>query len=252
MVKNHDPERFVVVENDNLPVTLGKEIDKVFTIFDTKEKRNISLFEVQYEKIMHAIITDSSLTYYDHVHPEQEGSVFHLRTSLPTNGKYFVFLNYTPLGSTEQIGMFNLLTAESPPAPLSSQKPDIHFSKIIGEYEVTLNTGGQLMSEALTHGMQQVSFTIKNSRTKQNISDLEPYLGAYGHLVMIHQQKYEYIHVHPTNTAVLQSGDRGGPLIEFTPMSMTEKVFSKGVYRMFLQFKHQGEVQLASFTVEVK
>jgi hypothetical protein len=65
----------------------------------------------------------------------------------------------------------------------------------------------------------------------------EPYLGAGGHLVALRDGDLAFLHVHPTDH----------DSVEFAATFPTA-----GRYRLFLQFQHDGRVQTAAFTQEVR
>jgi hypothetical protein len=73
------------------------------------------------------------------------------------------------------------------------------------------------------------------------VQDLEPYLGARGHLVALREGDLAFLHVHPDEEGEAQPGHIGFG-VEYP---------SAGRYRLFLQFKHQGVVQTVAFTREV-
>ena len=78
----------------------------------------------------------------------------------------------------------------------------------------------------------------------QPVTDLEPYLGAYGHLVALREGDLAYLHVHPGG----EPGDgttQPGPDIEFGA-----EVPSAGGYHLYLDFKHDGVVRTAQFALE--
>jgi hypothetical protein len=81
-----------------------------------------------------------------------------------------------------------------------------------------------------------VRFTV--SRGGREVNDLQPYLGARGHLVALREGDLAYLHVHPQ--------DGRGSTIAFATHYP-----SAGRYRLFLQFKHEGRVHTAAFTREV-
>ena len=68
---------------------------------------------------------------------------------------------------------------------------------------------------------------------------LEPYLGAYGHLVMVRQGDLGYVHIHPE--AQLVEGK-----VKFWLTAP-----SPGAYRMFFDFQVAGRVHTAAWTVTV-
>ncbi|MBW8752439.1 MAG: hypothetical protein JF565_13595, partial [Propionibacteriales bacterium] len=65
---------------------------------------------------------------------------------------------------------------------------------------------------------------------------LEPYLGALGHLVVIRTDDLSYLHVHPAEGA--------------TPVFAVSGL-APGRYRYFFDFKVDGVVRTAAFTVDV-
>ena len=79
---------------------------------------------------------------------------------------------------------------------------------------------------------------------RQPVTDLEPYLGAYGHLVALREGDLAYLHVHPGG----EPGDgvtEPGPIVEFGA-----EVPSAGRYQLFLDFKADGVVRTAAFTLD--
>ena len=81
------------------------------------------------------------------------------------------------------------------------------------------------------------------SQDGKPVTDLQPYLGAYGHLVALRAGDLAYLHVHPDGTP----GDgktKPGPEVVFYAA-----VPSDGTYHLYLDFKHDGVVRTAAFTV---
>ena len=81
----------------------------------------------------------------------------------------------------------------------------------------------------------ELTLTVK--RDGQPVTDLEPYLGALGHLVAIRDGDLAYLHVHPLDEAV----GAGGPEVRFAV-----EVPTTGRYALFLDFSHGGVVRTAS------
>jgi hypothetical protein len=79
------------------------------------------------------------------------------------------------------------------------------------------------------------------SREGRPVTDLEPYLGAYGHLVALRAGDLAYLHVHPLGEP--RDGEtRPGPDVPFLA-----SVPSDGQYWLYLDFKHAGVVRTAEF-----
>jgi hypothetical protein len=81
---------------------------------------------------------------------------------------------------------------------------------------------------------------LRISRGGVPVKDLEPYLGARGHLVALRQGDLAYLHVHPDE---MPEGGGAGPRIGFTA-----EVPTQGAYRLYLDFQHGGAVHTAEFT----
>ena len=76
------------------------------------------------------------------------------------------------------------------------------------------------------------------------MTDLDPYLEAYGHLVALRVGDLAYLHVHPEG-APGDGRTPPGPDVTFSA-----QVPTAGTYRLFLDFSHGGRVHTAEFTVE--
>jgi hypothetical protein len=87
----------------------------------------------------------------------------------------------------------------------------------------------------------QVFATV--SRDGAGVTDLQPYLGAFGKLVALREGDLAY-------TAAMAApavGDRAGPAVAFTA-----NVPSAGTYRLFLQFRVADVMHTAEFTLPTR
>ncbi|MEX0617175.1 MAG: ferric reductase-like transmembrane domain-containing protein [Candidatus Woykebacteria bacterium] len=221
-----------------------------FKVFDASSGSPVSLFKAPWEKTFHLIIVDGELAYFDHIHPVQKGAEFVITTSFPHDSTYRLYANFQPFGGIEQQIAFSLQVGEKKEVK-ASQPVDHHPVKIFGDYEVELSTGAPLKAADMSLGKQKISFTIKDANTKEPVTNLKPYLNAFGHLVMIKQDNYDYLHVHPYNLTPPVKDASGGPTVEFLPIGIYGP-FKAGVYRAFAQFNHNGKLFVAYFTVKVE
>ncbi len=72
------------------------------------------------------------------------------------------------------------------------------------------------------------------------VTDLEPYLGANGHLVAMRSGDLAYAHVHP-----IEDDDSAPGVVTFDA-----ELNSAGRYGLFFDFKHNGTVHTAAFTFD--
>jgi hypothetical protein len=227
------PVRGLAVSTDGLKLALqetnlqeGRQTELAFSILDS-DGRPVREFEVEHEKRMHVIVVRRDGQGFQHVHPELgDDGVWRVALTLPDAGAYRVFADFVHDGEAQTLASDLAVDGEADYRPLSA--PTTTASTDDG-YEVRLDTG------VLRAGREaELSFTV--SRDGKPVRTQE-YLGAGGHLVALREGDLAYLHVHPE-----EHGDAVAFMTEFP---------TEGRYRLYLQFKHQGEVHTAEFTQEV-
>ena len=187
-------------------------------------------FAEQHERDLHLIVVRRDLTGFQHVHPRLDAATGQWSTRVDlVAGAWRVLADFTPSGGAALVlGADLLVPGGFAPQPLG---PDELTARVDG-YVVTLDG-------AFTAGAE-TALTATVTKDGEPVTDLQPYLGAYGHLVSLRDGDLGYVHVHPDR-------DTGsGPGIAF----FTEFP-SAGRYRSFLDFRHAGSVHTATFTVSV-
>ena len=79
--------------------------------------------------------------------------------------------------------------------------------------------------------------------------DLEPYLGAWGHTLILNADQSAYLHSHPTEMLpddVDFKTLRGGPEVEFQTMFP-----AAGNCRIWTQFQRAGRITTVFFAIRV-
>ena len=205
--------------------TLATGAPHTFT-FSVVDARGATLgtgaFQTEQGRRMHLIVVRRDLRHFQHLHPAQDArGVWTARITLPAPGVYQVYADFQVAGTRHAPGV-DLLAAgrfepRVLPAPSTTARAD--------GYDVALAAG---------RDADRLSFTV--SRDGAPVGDLQPYLGARGHLVMLRVGDLAYEHVHPLTPDAL-AFDTGGA--------------GPGTYRLFLQFRHDDAVHTAAFTHEV-
>ncbi|MFI7342458.1 hypothetical protein ACIBUY_31510 [Streptomyces sp. NPDC050085] len=216
----------LALAKDRLPGTSG---ELRFTIRKDATGKPVTSYETEHGKELHLIVASRDLTAYRHLHPVRAADgTWSTPVSLPKAGDYRVFADFTPSGEKEGLTLGAGLGVAGQYAP--ARLPE-HAARaeVEGGYEVRIE--GALRPGAASELALSV---YKDGRP---VTDLEPYLGAYGHLVALRSGDLAYLHVHPHD-------GRPGPEVSFTATAP-----STGTYRLFLDFKHDGEVRTAAFTV---
>lgn len=233
----------------------GQDTQLKFKIFDASSGNQTLFFQRVYAYPMHLIIVDSALGYFEHIHPVEDASgEFTITTQLPKKGLYHLYIQFQPIGAIEQQMAFTLKAGmqDSDQVELSDQPVDSQRAKIFGDYEVRLDTHGTLWAKDMTIGKDKLTFTILDAKTKQPITTLKPFMASFGHLTMINEKTYDFIHVHPYNVVAPLPDANGGPSVDFLPIGIYGP-FKPGIYRAFGEFSTKIGTDFDSdFTVEVK
>lgn len=228
----------------------NKDVELVFKVNDADTGHQTKLFKVLYEKLSHVIIVDSELTFFKHIHTDKEENGFIMTTQFPKDGIYHVYIDFQPWGATEQQFGFVVQVGNNDKPVFSNATPDTSESKVFGDYKVQFKSP-ELDAEEMSEAQQKITYTLTNAKTGEPLTTLQPYLQTFGHLVMINQETFEYLHIHPDRRTPVMSGELGGPDVSFLPMAITRS-FKPGIYRAFAEFNPDGKLFTADFTVEIK
>jgi hypothetical protein len=215
-------------------VNAGKNVPLRFRITDSSGAA-VKRYIESHEQLLHLIVVRRDMAGFQHVHPVlDDDGTWSVPVDLSRAGDYRVFADFVPDGGEAlTLGADLHVAGDYDPRPL----PIAQISTVVDGYTVTLS-GTPKANEASM-------LTLSVSRNGKPVTDLQPYLGAYGHLVALRASDLAYLHVHPMG----EPGDGktpAGPEIGFHTT-----VPSRGDYRLFLDFKHDGVVRTAEFTVSV-
>lgn len=216
----------LVAESPLLP--LGQPAELRFRIVGP-DGRAVTDMEVEHERRMHLIVVRRDLTGYQHLHPTLDASgVWSARLRLPAAGVYRAYADFRAAGRSMTLATDLFVAGPFTPVALPSPSP----VDTADGYRAELSAPG-----AAAGTTAELSYAL--SRDGRMIEDVEPYLGADGHLVALREGDLAFLHVHPE-----ESGGRG--IIRFGA-----SLPSAGRYRLFLQFKHGGRVHTVAHTLEV-
>jgi hypothetical protein len=193
----------------------------------------VTAYETAHDEDLHLIAVRRDLTGYQHVHPDlaPDGT-----WSIPldlTAGSWRLFADFDPAGPDEPLvlGADVAVAGTCTPQPL----PEPSATAEVDGYTVALD--GQLVPG------QESELTLSVSRDGRPVTDLQPYLAAYGHLVALRAGDLAYLHVHPAG------GPGDGATAPGPDITFSATAPSAGDYRLFLDFKHGDVVRTAEFTV---
>jgi hypothetical protein len=188
-----------------------------------------------HEKQLHLIVVRRDMVGFQHVHPILDDSgTWTVPVDFSQAGDYRVFADFVPEGAAGVVlGADVQVAGRYDPQPL----PAPTATAVVDDYTVTLRGTPSAATPS--------TLTLSVSRDGRPVTDLQPYLGAYGHLVTLRSSDLAYLHNHPTGEPD-DGTTSAGPDIGFGTTFPTA-----GDYRLFLDFQHGGVVRTAEFTVSV-
>ncbi|MCZ4101589.1 hypothetical protein C8250_034745 [Streptomyces sp. So13.3] len=214
------------------PIAVGAPRDFRFRITGPDGKA-VTRYTSSHEKDLHLIVARRDLSGFQHLHPRlSPDGTWSVPLAFDAAGTYRVFADFVPSGSAGlTLGADLFVAGDYRPSPL----PAPARTATVDGYTVTL-------AGDLTAGKAGM-LTLSVAKDNRPVTDLQPYLGAYGHLVALRQGDLAYLHVHPEG-APGDGTTPAGPGISFHAVAP-----SVGTYRLYLDFRHGGTVHTAQFTV---
>jgi Cu+-exporting ATPase len=228
-------------------ITPGETARIMVDVVDTATGEPVEDIGLSHEVWMHLIVTRDDLGTFAHVHPvptEQPGRLA-VDLEFPTGGRYLVNTEFRRQGQMTDIHHSQRIDVGAGPAPAPVQALPGPRSTVVDGVRVTMS-GRARVGE--TTGLR---FTFADPATGEPITDLQPYLAAAGHVVVMSGDGETFAHEH----ADVEDED-GDPVFalpgqEFGPELDVHTHFdAPGVYRLWGQFRlADGRVLTAPFTV---
>ena len=210
---------------------------------DTNSGEVVTDLPIEHEEPMHLVAVSQDLSQFQHIHPEVGADgAYVVTTTFPEAANYVLF---NDLVSNEQ----NVLDRQELNVGQASQKsaslsPDMS-PKTQNGLTVSLSA-----PETIKVGEDE-SFTLTVTRDKQPVTDLEPYLGAPAHVVIISSDTSYFTHTHG-EVSGMESMDSPPPST-FGPDISFDNIFpNSGLYKIWAQFGYQGNVVTVPYVVEVQ
>jgi hypothetical protein len=197
-----------------------------FTIEGPNGQR-VRRFNQTHERDLHFVLVNRELTSFHHVHPNlDDNGVWSIDLPALAPGSYRAVADFwVHDGPALALGIDLAIAGDYQP----TEAPDPATHASVDGYDVELH------SEQGDGGVDTMSLTIR--KNGQVVNDLQPYLGASGHLIAFRAGDLAYAHVHPLGY------DNGAVRFEAT-------LDAAGRHRLFFDFKRGDTVRTAEFTFE--
>lgn len=253
----HDASKFKM-DFETLPAEAqpGQPVVLKFMPKNSTDNTMLKDLSIVHEMPMHLLIVSSDLLFFDHVHPEAktDGS-YELAYRFTKPGQYALYSDITPRGASHNQVFKMEKTVGSAPVTQPNLTPNASFKADGYEYSLTSEPSALMAGKSTT-------MTVRVSKGGKPVTNIDNYLGALGHMVIISEDKAEFLHAHPEEhghtdaekkdpnhshtTATAPSVDAKGPNVSF--MTLFPKA---GKYKVWAQFNIDGKVRTAEFVVAV-
>jgi hypothetical protein len=224
-------------------VASGKNVNLRFTIFHPKTAEQVKEFTLMHEQFLHLFIVSQDMNHFQHIHPilNKDGS-FSIDTSFPVAGHYKLFADFYPSGGTPQVIQKSLTTSGYRGGLYRSRAslvPDQSLVKTADGIRVELKPD----STPAAGRPFELKYLLTDVKTGRPVDDLQPYLGAWGHTLILSEDLSDYVHSHPSEA--IGKRELGGPEITFDAL-----LPRPGNYRIWTQFQRGNILTTVHFTIK--
>ena len=241
-------------------IEANKPFSLIVTVLNADGKTSVTAFDEVHTKLLHFILVSQDLTQFLHVHPDYQGNgVFILKDLiLPVAANYVTYADFTPTGD-QQHYVRNTITVTG----ATEKLPHLVASPsdvTVGSLKISLDGLDILKSGVET----SLKFHVSDVAIGAGIDNLDEYLGAAGHLVIIDEANHIYIHTHPAGhdmkgmsgmadiaTATPEMAGIVMPMHYGPDLEFMTDFPDVGLWAMWLQVQYKGDVYTFPFVVDV-
>jgi hypothetical protein len=213
----------VSVSTDNRTLTILDQSTDSEIAFSVREgNETFSDYGISHTKEMHLIVVRDDLQNFRHLHPERDSDgIWRVAFTPPAGGTYWRYADF--VDSKQNPSTIRFDKQYSGTLGTYGIAKNFERVKIVDDYRIELK-------DSVSNGDVTFAYAITDSQGQPQ--QLEEYLGAIGHSVLI-SPSGDFIHTHPPETGTMPVFTTAVPPDPF--------------YRAFTQFKIKGEVKTVHF-----
>lgn len=213
------------------------ELELRVRLTNSLDLREVTDFDLQHERLMHVFIVSDDLTEFSHEHPEPAGpGVFRLTHRFARPGRYRLWADVAPKDAGSQVLLASLTVSAGAggdsPAAARPTPPAAAATRV----------ALRLPEDGLSAGRTAVVLAELTDAKGRPVRDLQPWLGALGHLLLVNRSADRFAHAHPDDRDASLGRDGRIPFLVRLP--------EPGAYKGWLQFQRGGVVETVEVALE--
>lgn len=243
----------------------GETLTLQFRVTHPDTDEAVTEFIRVHDQFYHLFVVSQDLDWFQHIHPVMDDSgLWTIELELPEPGYYKVLSDFVPVGGTSQFIAHPLVTAGYDGdimADSAALVPDTTLTKTVDGLTASLTYDPDPFLAGL-YG--HLNFFFSDAATGEPVTDLQTYLGAFGHTLILSADLVDYVHSHPLD---LSQGfnEETGPMMFMIPMGVDPETLRggpritfdglmphTGLYRAFTQVRWKDALRTFVFTFEVE
>ena len=245
-------------------VRAGEPVTLRLSVFHPGTGQQVRDFLTVHDRQYHLFVIGQDMRHFEHIHPEQDDQGrWSIEVTLPEDGYYKVLSDFVPNGGSAQFISKPLVTADYAGDLIGDSarlEVDTNLTKTVDGLTATLSYDPPVFLPGLYGHMR---FELTDADTGNPAADIQPYLGSFGHMLIMSEDMVDYVHSHPLDLA--NSDDETGPLPLMLPMGVDNSALRggpevtfeglmprPGVYRAWTQFQRNDEIHTFAYTFNVE
>jgi Cu+-exporting ATPase len=221
----------------------------LLTVVDGSTGRPVEDLARSHEAWMHLIATRADLGTFAHLHPQPTGTPGQLAVEItfPTAGRYIINTEFRRQGQLAEVHDRQVVTvAGASPAPVTPVEGP--RTAVLDGIRV------ELTGDVHAGRRSDLHYTFADASSGTPVTDLQPYLAAAGHIVLMRADGETYAHEHAEVTDATGRPVFALPGQTYGPELTVHAEFpTAGLYRTWAQFRlADGHVITVPFTVRAR
>ena len=212
------------------PTVAGKSARLVLSVWSRETGARVTQFDIVHEKILHLFVVRADLGAFFHEHPTPKpDGTFALDFTFPSGGKWLLYADSAPRGAGSFITHVSIAVRGPMTAAIVPPAEDMVLRMVQPD-------------RIRPHREVSLVFNLREA-SGPPVTDVEPWLGAPAHLMMIERESTEFVHSHPD--------DPTGQAMRRGTFVFNARFPRPGVYQCWAQLQRHGRIHTFSFEVQV-